>query len=140
MMGIGTPRRPYSSGLNANPRASNERPRKRKSTLGGWILEILCCITSAACLLSIVEVLLVYNHKPPPAFPLGVTLNSLAALLSSIASMTCTFVVAEGVSQMKWNHYARGKSRPLSDFQAFDNASRGVWGGFKLLFVVDSVR
>ncbi|KAK4211860.1 hypothetical protein QBC37DRAFT_319312 [Rhypophila decipiens] len=112
--------------------------RRRKGVLRGWYPEMICCGISAICLYAIVEILLVYDENSFPVYPLGGTLNSLVALLSSICSMSCTFIVAEGVSQMKWNHYAR--DNPLADLQAFDNASRGIFGAAKLIFIVPSLR
>ncbi|KAM7213703.1 Protein of unknown function (DUF3176) domain containing protein [Rhypophila decipiens] len=111
---------------------------RRKGVLRGWYPEMICCGISAICLYAIVEVLLVYDENSFPVYPLGITLNSLVALLSSICSMSCTFIVAEGVSQMKWNHFARDK--PLADLQAFDSASRGIFGAAKLIFIVPSLR
>jgi len=126
---------PNSSQTDASSEGSTRSSPSRKSSLFAWPSEIICCLFSILCLYAIVEVLLVYNREPSPVFPFGVTINSIVALLSSACSLACTFVVSEGVSQMKWNHYARDKARPLSHLQAFDNASRGIWGSAKLLFV-----
>ena len=114
--------------------------RARRSSVFTWPFEITCCFFSILCLWAIVQTLLFCNRKPSPAFPFGVTINSIVALLSSLCSLACTFVVSEGVSQMKWNHFARDKARPLSHLQAFDDASRGIWGSAKLLFVPGSRR
>jgi Protein of unknown function (DUF3176) len=40
--------------------------------------------------------------------------------------------LTEGLSQLKWNSFARGE-RSLLDFQIFDAAARTPLGGLKLL-------
>ena len=41
--------------------------------------------------------------------------------------------VSECISQLKWLHFDR--SNPLSDFQTFDDASRGPWGAFRFVWL-----
>lgn len=41
--------------------------------------------------------------------------------------------LVQGMSQLKWVWFS-SKPRPLADFQLYDEASRGPWGGVKILF------
>jgi hypothetical protein len=99
----------------------------------GWSLEYISCFISAAAFVSIVVVLHQFDQHKIPSWPLGITLNTLLALLTAISQSTFVFPVVQGLSQMKWTWFM-GKNRPLEDFERFDNASRGAWGSIMLLF------
>ncbi|KAH8705887.1 hypothetical protein BGW36DRAFT_284949 [Talaromyces proteolyticus] len=99
----------------------------------GWTIEILSCAMSVAALISIVIVLNQYNQQSMPSWPLGITLNTLLAFLTAVSQAGFLNPVFQGLSQMKWNWFVN-KDRPLSDFGKFDNASRGSWGSFLLVF------
>ncbi|KAK8085882.1 hypothetical protein PG997_007153 [Apiospora hydei] len=64
---------------------------------------------------------------------LGITINSLVALLTSLSRLAFMVPLVQGMSQLKWVWFS-SKPRPLSDFQLYDEASRGPWGGVKILF------
>ena len=74
-----------------------------------------------------------YDTKPAPQWPLGITINSLVALLTSLSRLAFMVPLVQGMSQLKWVWFS-SKPRPLSDFQLYDEASRGPWGGVKILF------
>lgn len=42
--------------------------------------------------------------------------------------------IVEGLGQLKWMWFATTRTKPLIDFQLFDEASRGGYGSLKLLF------
>ena len=64
---------------------------------------------------------------------LGITLNAVLALLSTISKASFMIALAEVMSQWKWNMYGNGKSRVIHDFALVDLASRGFWGSWLLL-------
>lgn len=99
----------------------------------GWWLEMICCLLSIACLAALIVFLGVYDNQPLPELPSGITVNTVVALLSTIARTAFTIPVAEGLSQCKWNWFKQ-KPRPLRDLDLFDQASRGPWGSLSLLF------
>lgn len=99
----------------------------------GWCIEYISCIISVAAYVSIVLVLNRYDQKVMPSWPMGITLNTLLAFLTAVSQTCFVQPVVQGLSQMKWNWFA-GKSRPLADFESFDNASRGAWGSILLVF------
>jgi len=82
----------------------------------------------------IVGVLLVFDDQPLPRLPLQVTLNTFVALFSTMSKAAFMLPIAEAISQCKWNWFRT--DRPLSDFETFDEASRGFWGSLALLFRV----
>lgn len=99
----------------------------------GWSIEYISCLISVAAYMTIVLVLNRYDQKAMPSWPMGITLNTLLAFLTAVSQTCFVQPVVQGLSQMKWNWFA-GKSRPLADFESFDNASRGVWGSVLLVF------
>ena len=70
----------------------------------------------------------------PPDMHLGVTLNTVLAFLSSLAKVSFLVPIVEGLGQLKWMWFLSPKHKPLIDIQVFDNATRGGFGGLKLLF------
>lgn len=99
----------------------------------GWTLEYVSCFISIAAFMSLVIVLSQFDQKPMPSWPLGITLNTLLALLAAISQACFVYPVVQGLSQMKWNWFS-SKERPLVDFESFDGASRGAWGSILLVF------
>ncbi|KAF6787579.1 hypothetical protein CMUS01_16449, partial [Colletotrichum musicola] len=60
-------------------------------------------------------------------------LPSMAGLLMSILRITMLYPVSAAMGQLKWQYFRRPGSRPVTDLKAFDDASRGVFGSFKML-------
>jgi hypothetical protein len=79
-------------------------------------------------------VLLIYDGQALPQLPLSITLNTFIAFFSTISKAAFMLPIAEAISQCKWNWFRQ--DRPLSDFETFDEASRGFWGSVTLLFRV----
>ncbi|KAK3112095.1 hypothetical protein LTR53_011990 [Teratosphaeriaceae sp. CCFEE 6253] len=61
------------------------------------------------------------------------TPNTLLSLLSTICKASFLLCPAEGLSQLKWNHFYQ-RHRRLIDLQYFDAASQGQLGALKLLW------
>ncbi|MCJ1307443.1 hypothetical protein MMC25_001089 [Agyrium rufum] len=97
----------------------------------GWNLEVTSLIVAAASIAGIIGVLAHFSGRALPEWPLNITLNTLIALLATVANANLSPVVQSGLSQLKW---IRFKDRaPLADMEAYDDASRGTWGALKLL-------
>ncbi|KAL2161406.1 hypothetical protein VTH06DRAFT_7967 [Thermothelomyces fergusii] len=100
----------------------------------GWLVEMLCCLLSVVCLGVLVAVLKTYDGRSLSDWPLGVSLNTLAAFLAAICQVALAVPLTEGLGQLKWNSFARGE-RPLEDFVTFENARRWpVFGSALLLW------
>ena len=99
---------------------------------GSWTVEIISFTIALLSLAAIVGVLVHFNGKSLPSWPTGMTLNTLIALLTAIANAGLASPLQQGLSQLKWIKFKR-ESRPLTDMEAFDDASRGIWGSIMLL-------
>ena len=97
-----------------------------------WTLEILSWLSAAWALAMIALTLGLYHGKPLPQWSSGITMNSLLSVLSQIGQWGLMGSVAKTLGQLKWLWFARRK-RPLMDYVAFDEASRGPWGSLLLL-------
>ncbi|KAJ5887499.1 hypothetical protein N7495_007540 [Penicillium taxi] len=64
-----------------------------------------------------------------------VSLNSVISWLSTIAKACALYTISQGLGQAKWIWFAK-RSRPLSDLDTFDSASRGVVGSAALMWLV----
>lgn len=127
--------------------------RSRKSTIW-WAPEMLWLLFGYLCfigvplypleslsaaqrnltrLVAVAVLLAICNGSQPPSLPLGVTLNTLVALLVTLARFAFTVPIVEGFGQLKWTHFLNRGPQPLADFEALDQASRGPWGSFVIL-------
>lgn len=88
---------------------------------------------SILLLVSIVIVLLFRDEKPLPDWPLGLTVNTVVALLATGCRATQVVPISEGIAQLKWNWLAKGQ-KPLMDLEVFNQASRGPWGSIRMVF------
>ncbi|EAT82767.1 hypothetical protein HBI56_066240 [Parastagonospora nodorum] len=97
-----------------------------------WTFEILALIVALAAVAAIIGVVFRYNGRALPDWPHDITLNALIALLATFANATISVCLSSGISQAKWIRFKQSAA-PLSDMEAFDDASRGSWGSMKLL-------
>ncbi|KAF1982580.1 hypothetical protein K402DRAFT_466699 [Aulographum hederae CBS 113979] len=92
-----------------------------------WFWELFGALLSLLSLLAMVITLRVFDEKPLPEIPLGITLNTIASLLGTLAKTTLLLVATSALSQLKWIWF-RKRTRKLQDLQIFDDASRGPYG------------
>ncbi|KAF2180609.1 hypothetical protein K469DRAFT_639609 [Zopfia rhizophila CBS 207.26] len=102
-----------------------------KRFVGWW--EVGAVIASLISLGLIVAILSTMNYESRVAWKLPIQPNSLVAIFSTIAKSALLIPLAEGLSQLKWNHYEE-RAGTLDHLQAFDDASRGPWGALMFLF------
>ncbi|KAI9148362.1 hypothetical protein HJFPF1_12193 [Paramyrothecium foliicola] len=123
-----------TSSTHKYQQVSAQRSRKRTPAqyLKTWAPEILWLVLTLGLFTTLVIVLAEFNDKPMPNWPLGLTLNTLVAVLATLCRTTITVPVAEAISQLKWNWFV-AKQRSLKDLHLFDQASRGPWGSIILL-------
>lgn len=96
-----------------------------------WLFEICFITLSLGCIAVVVTVLRVFDRKPQPDFPSGITLNAIVSTLGTASKAALIFVVTASLSQLKWGWYHDRQS--LNDIQCFDDASRGPLGSLLLL-------
>jgi hypothetical protein len=105
----------------------------KRGAVKPWRLEIMSWLLSALCMCTIAAVLYLFQDRPlPKHWLMGITLNAYLSILSRAASAALMLSVSEALGQLKWSWF-QGRSKKLSDFEMFDNASRGPWGSFILL-------
>ena len=99
-----------------------------KESILAWRAELGAWLFSFGCTVAIFLVLNRYNGQATPEWHYGLTLNTLTALLVTIARVSLSVPIVEGISQLKWLWYTSHEPRSMMDFQHFDNASRGFLG------------
>ena len=128
--------KPYHSSNNNN----NPYPPHKNyylTILTSWRGEILSLFLAILALISIVVVLDHFDGRPLSDWSLTVSLNVVIAFLVMICHVSLLVPLTEGLSQLKWNWFARGE-RPLRDFEIFEGVSRaggGPVGSLKFLFM-----
>jgi hypothetical protein len=105
----------------------------KRGAVKPWRLEIMSWLLSALCMCTIAAVLYLFQDRPlPKHWIMGITLNTYISILSRAASAALMLPVSEALGQLKWSWF-QGSSKKMSDFEMFDNASRGPWGSLVLL-------
>jgi hypothetical protein len=99
-----------------------------------WWLEILGCFLFCGALLALIITVSKYAGQEPFHWRYGISINTLLAIYSIILRGAVFFVMASGLSQLKWSWYRR--ERRLQDMTRYDNASRGPFGAIVLLFTL----
>lgn len=103
-----------------------------RTSTASWTLEIIAVIISVGAILAIVALLHRENGRPLSAWKLAVKLNTMVAALGTLARTTLAFALSACIGQQKWNWLKR-KPDVLVAWERFDEASRGPWGGARLL-------
>lgn len=98
----------------------------------GWGVELLSWTVSVLCLFAIFVVLESHRGKPLPEWPFSITVNSLVSVFSTGAQMAMMEPIVQCISQLKWLWFFQ-KPQRLTEFQNFDDASRGPTGSLILL-------
>ncbi|KAF9741584.1 hypothetical protein PMIN02_004195 [Paraphaeosphaeria minitans] len=120
--------------LSPKPAKCMKRKAWRSDAMRLWRFEMMCWLLGASCMCAIVAVLCVYqDQKLPKHWAMNITLNAYISILSRAASAALMLPISEGIGQLKWSWF-QGQSKKMSDFEMFDNASRGPWGSLILLF------
>ena len=126
---MGIRRRPRSNARKA--KANYEQDKRFCDGCGSWLWELAALAICTTSLLAMIAVVSISRGNPPHIFPLGIGLNALIAIFSTIMKTTMLFCTAESISQSKWIWFRQ--SRRLSDVQLYDEASRGLWGALMIL-------
>ncbi|KID98769.1 hypothetical protein MAJ_05150, partial [Metarhizium majus ARSEF 297] len=130
-----TPKKPESTHfmIKEDDYDKKSLPKRRaKQCFLPWASEASWCLVAFLLLGLLVFALLQFDGKTQPKWPLGLSLNTLIAFLSTICRCVMVHPIAEGLLQLKWNWFA-GKGRPLRDIRLFDKASRSSWASLKLV-------
>jgi hypothetical protein len=85
-------------------------------------------------MMGIVATLKIYDNKTLSHWHFPIGLNTLVAVLSQIAQMTLMVTITSCISQLKWLWFINSRApQRLTDFDAFDAASRSFYGSLILI-------
>lgn len=126
----------YASDHNLRQTPRRNKPDSKRRFLERWrrfwIAEILWCVVGLGSGAAIITVLAQHNGQRAPKWPLGISLNTVLALLASVAKASLLIPVVEGLGQLRWIWFST-RARPVDDFELFDSATRGTLGSLRLL-------
>ncbi|KAH7146350.1 hypothetical protein EDB81DRAFT_488501 [Dactylonectria macrodidyma] len=106
---------------------------KKQRVLVIWSFEGVLTLFSLSLLIATIIILFKFDGLEQPDWAYGINLSTLLAILSTMLRGSLVLIAAEVISHQKWVWF--DNTRPLKDFQTFDDASRGVWGSFQLIFL-----
>lgn len=89
-------------------------------------------------MVTLVVLLACNDQKPLHTWVLGITLNSVIAILSFIWKGCITAVCSDCIGQLKWQWFQ--EERRLIDMELFDEASRGGASGMRRLLMMPWTR
>ncbi|KAK8242124.1 hypothetical protein HDK77DRAFT_274380 [Phyllosticta capitalensis] len=123
---------------SSKPHAGDQEKEQRRPPFlhrlkGWWLWEIAGICFSISCTISIVVIICyVSANKTLHQWNFRLGPNTLISIFVTLAKTSMLLAVAQGLGQLKWVHY-RENSRPLSELNHFDEASRGPFGALKFL-------
>lgn len=100
-----------------------------------WPLQICGYIFSLLLFLTIIAILSSLNDKRQPQWQLGahaITLNAVLSVLAILSTFAMMMPVSAGLGQLKWIRFSQ-QSCSLADMEYIDEASRGPFGGLKIM-------
>ena len=121
--------------------------RPRATWLRWWQIELITELLAIACMMAIMGVLLGFQNRPISAWPYhSFSLNSVIALLATIARTALMFPVMACMGQRKWQWFSPSQrrkaaegfpQRQLRDFEIFDDSSRSSLGSLNFLWRIN---
>ena len=115
------------------PARRMEHTTGRYAVFRRWGWEIAALVLAVALLIAMVIILRVFEGQRVPDWGEWVNLNTIMAVLSTVLRGAVAVVIAEIISQAKWEWFGTGRARPLRELQDFDAGSRGIWGALNLV-------
>ncbi|KAK8004984.1 hypothetical protein PG990_011021 [Apiospora arundinis] len=110
----------------------------RKSSFVYWTPEMISLYVAIGCIVSLFTTLEQFNGQKQPHLQYEkvqnvVNLSTLVALLATLFRSMLENVLGSVVGQLKWRWF-RSKPHSLNRLETYNDASRGSWGSFTLLF------
>ncbi|KAI0017769.1 hypothetical protein F4780DRAFT_573970 [Xylariomycetidae sp. FL0641] len=132
-----------NASVSSNEHGYDERPKTCANRSWPWALtvwrfELLAFILSATSFLALTSIGMRFSDRPLSEWQIRIiTINGVAAALTTLMKGALMVVVASSVSQGKWTWFlpsAIGASgRPFKQLESIDEASRGLWGSLTWL-------
>lgn len=98
-----------------------------------WLWEFASLAVSTLAMMVIIIILVKVDGTALSDWAFPIQPNSMVSVFMTISKSALLVPVAECISQSKWLRF-RQAPRPLATLDDFDEASRGPWGSFMLLF------
>lgn len=98
-----------------------------------WYWELACILLGICCKFAVVVILCTVDRTALDAWNFPIQPNSLVSVFMTVAKSSLLLPVAECISQVKWIQFEHAPHH-LIRLQEYDEASRGPWGSFQLLF------
>ncbi|KAK5655129.1 hypothetical protein OQA88_6028 [Cercophora sp. LCS_1] len=98
-----------------------------------WLWEFASLAVSTLAMMVIIIILIKVDGTALSDWTFPVQPNSMVSVFMTISKSALLVPIAECISQSKWLQF-RQAPRPLAALDDFDEASRGPWGSFMLLF------
>lgn len=96
-----------------------------------WPWEVLCWILSLVFFGAVAVVLTVFDNRPLPEWPLGITPNALVSVFATIQSSLLAIPVSAGMGQLKGTWFRRPQK--LDMFETIEGAGRDPIAAVTLL-------
>lgn len=115
---------------------SSDAPKKKElfNYTGSWVPEIIAAVLSMVCLALLIGFLVYIHGRSYATWRYSVSPNAIISIIVTAAKATMLVLVPSCISQLKWNQYQT--PTPLYHMQIFDQASRGAWGSFLILWKI----
>lgn len=113
---------------------SPDAPKNKEpfSWTGSWVPEIIVAALSTICIALLIGFLVYIHGRPYATWRYSVSPNAIISIIVTAAKATMLVLVPSCLSQLKWNRYQ--SPTPLYHMQLYDQASRGAWGSFQILW------
>ncbi|KAI0503178.1 hypothetical protein F5B22DRAFT_561632 [Xylaria bambusicola] len=119
------------------PLSQSERKPFLRQSLFRWKWEILGMLLSLASLTALIILLAVQDGRRMDSWTTLFTLNTFVSVLAQTSRTSLAFGVGSSLGQAKWNLFNRRPGN-LVQFEAFDEASKGLWGSLSLMYRLHS--
>lgn len=99
-----------------------------------WLSEIIALVICVAAFASAICILALYQGESITRWKSDtISLNTVLSVLATISRASLAFVVSGCIAQGKWNWFGKVKDQ-LIHFDRLDDASKGLYGSFRLLW------
>lgn len=126
----------YSMTPNADKSEQSDDDKEHTSNIfqrWHWKFETFLLLLSVCSLIAIVVILAVEDDTTLSSWNFFFSLNTVISVLGTISRASIASSVGSCLAQEKWNFF-RKRNNHLYLFDRFDSASRGPFGGLKLLY------
>lgn len=109
-----------------------DKRKEYPSIFSIWWQEAGACLLVLAMMAAVVGTTLPHQDKPLPQWPYNLSINTLVAVYFIVLKAAMAFVLSEALGQLKWKWFS--DAHPLNHLATYDDASRGPWGAFTLMW------